>query len=79
MQLRNTATADYIPGRDANFHAWQSNFVTYANVNPAAPGLVAADMTQCRRPSPVTSCLTYTNRQSRRDDQNVATGEATLP
>lgn len=36
--------ADYIPGPDANFNAWQSNFVTYANANLAALGLVAADM-----------------------------------
>lgn len=36
--------ADYIPGPDANFQAWQSNFVTYANANLAALGLVAADM-----------------------------------
>ena len=37
--------ADYIPGPDASFQAWQSNFVTYANANLAALGLVAADMT----------------------------------
>jgi hypothetical protein len=37
--------ADYIPGPDANFQAWQSNFVTYANANLAALGLTAADMT----------------------------------
>ncbi len=37
--------ADYIPGPDANFQAWQANFVTYANANLAALGLVAADMT----------------------------------
>lgn len=37
--------ADYIPGPDASFQAWQSNFVTYANTNLAALGLVAADMT----------------------------------
>ncbi|MFO0858377.1 MAG: hypothetical protein U0640_13595 [Phycisphaerales bacterium] len=36
--------ADYIPGPDASFQAWQSNFVTYANANLAALGLVAADM-----------------------------------
>lgn len=36
--------ADYIPGPDANFQAWQSNFVTYANANLAALGLTAADM-----------------------------------
>lgn len=36
--------ADYIPGSDANFQAWQSNFVTYANANLAALGLTAADM-----------------------------------
>ena len=33
--------ADYIPGPDANFQAWQSNFVTYANANLAALGLTA--------------------------------------
>ena len=37
--------ADYIPGPDADFNVWQSNFVTYANANLAALGLVAADMT----------------------------------
>lgn len=37
--------ADYIPGPDANFNAWLANFVTYANANLAALGLVAADMT----------------------------------
>lgn len=37
--------ADYIPGPDGNFQAWQANFVTYANANLAALGLVAADMT----------------------------------
>ena len=36
--------ADYIPGPDASFQAWQSNFVTYANANLVALGLVAADM-----------------------------------
>lgn len=36
--------ADYIPGPDASFQAWQSNFVTYASANLAALGLVAADM-----------------------------------
>ena len=36
--------ADYIPGPDANFQAWQSNFVTYANANLAALGLTAPDM-----------------------------------
>ena len=37
--------ADYIPGPDANFQAWQSNFDTYANANLVALGLVAGDMT----------------------------------
>lgn len=36
--------ADYIPGPDANFNAWQTNFVAYANANLAALGLVAADL-----------------------------------
>ncbi len=37
--------ADYIPGPDADFQAWVANFVTFANANLAALGLVAADMT----------------------------------
>ncbi len=37
--------ADYIPAPDAEFNAWQSNFVTYANANLAGLGLVAGDMT----------------------------------
>jgi hypothetical protein len=36
--------ADYIPGPDADFQVWQNNFVTFANANLAALGLVAADM-----------------------------------
>jgi len=36
--------ADYIPGPDANFQAWQSNFVVYANANLLALGLTAPDM-----------------------------------
>lgn len=44
--------ADYIPGPDANFQAWQSNFVTYANANLAALGLTAADM------APITAAQT---------------------
>ena len=36
--------ADYIPGPDASFQAWQANFVAYANANLASLGLVAADM-----------------------------------
>ena len=35
--------ADYIPAPDAEFNSWQVNFVTYANANLAALGLVAAD------------------------------------
>ncbi|MCC6285068.1 MAG: hypothetical protein IT439_07155 [Phycisphaerales bacterium] len=37
--------ADYLPGPDADYQAWVTNFVTYANANLAALGLVAADMT----------------------------------
>ena len=37
--------ADYIPALDAEFNAWQANFVTYANANLAGLGLVAGDMT----------------------------------
>ena len=47
--------ADYIPGPDGSFQAWQANFVTYANANLAALGLVAADMT------PVTAAQTTWN------------------
>lgn len=36
--------ADYLPGPDADYQAWVTNFVTYANANLAALGLVAADM-----------------------------------
>lgn len=35
---------DYIPASDAEFNAWQANFITYANANQAALGLVAADL-----------------------------------
>jgi len=37
--------ADYIPAADAEFHAWQQNFVSVANANLAGLGLVAGDMT----------------------------------
>lgn len=47
--------ADYLPGPDADYQAWVSNFVTYANANLAALGLVAADMT------PVTTNQTLFN------------------
>ena len=36
---------DYIPASDAEFSAWQANFVTYANANQLALGLVPADLT----------------------------------
>lgn len=36
---------DYIPRGDAEFNGWLSNFVTYANANLAALGLVAGDLT----------------------------------
>lgn len=47
--------ADYLPGPDADYQAWVSNFVTYANANLAALGLVAADMT------PITTAQTAWN------------------
>lgn len=47
--------ADYLPGPDTNYQAWVTNFVTYANANLAALGLVAADMT------PVTTAQTAFN------------------
>ena len=46
---------DYIPGGDAEFGAWLTNFVTYANANLVALGLVAGDMT------PVTNAQTTWN------------------
>jgi|GEM_PF-4504562 len=36
---------DYLPAQDAELIAWMTNFVTYANANLAALGLVAGDMT----------------------------------
>jgi hypothetical protein len=36
---------DYIPRGDAEFNGWQANFVSYANTNLVALGLVAGDMT----------------------------------
>lgn len=47
--------ADYLPGPDADYQAWVSNFVTYANANLAALGLTAADMT------PITTAQTAWN------------------
>ncbi len=35
---------DYIPGGDAPFHAWQTNFVTYVNAHLADLGLLAGDV-----------------------------------
>ncbi len=43
---------DYIPSSDLDYQAWLLNFVTVANANLAALGLVAADMT------PVTTAKT---------------------
>ncbi len=37
--------SDYLPSQDAELVAWMTNFVTYANANLAALGLVAGDMT----------------------------------
>jgi len=36
--------SDYLPRTDGDFNAWQVNFLTYANANLAALGLVAADL-----------------------------------
>lgn len=47
--------ADYLPGPDADYQACVTNFVTYANANLAALGLVAGDMT------PVTTAQTAWN------------------
>jgi len=45
----------YIPRPDGDFNSWLVNFVTYANANLAALGLVAGDMT------PVTAAQTTWN------------------
>ena len=37
--------ADHIPSPDAEFHAWQHNYVTYANAHLVELGLVAGDLT----------------------------------
>ncbi len=45
--------ADYIPGADGAFDAWQSNFVTYATANVAALGLdplVRSSLHRVRQP-----------------------------
>ena len=72
---------DYIPASDAEFNAWQANFVTYANANLAALGLVAADLTPIVTAQPVwTGSLTahvaaQANAQSKRaakDDNRTA-------
>ncbi|MGH9895177.1 MAG: hypothetical protein ACREA0_24980, partial [bacterium] len=47
--------ADYIPGADAAFDAWQTNFVAVVNGNLAGYGLVAGDLT------PVTTAQTAWN------------------
>jgi len=36
--------ADYLSGPDADYQAWVSNFVTYANTNLVALGLTAGDI-----------------------------------
>ena len=46
---------DFIPDSDTGFQAWVANFVTYANANLAALGLVAGDMT------PITTAQTAFN------------------
>lgn len=38
--------ADFIPKSDADFDAWQINFINYASANAAALGLSSAQMTQ---------------------------------
>ena len=35
---------DYIPAGDAQFHAWQNNFVVYVNNHLVELGLVAGDV-----------------------------------
>ncbi len=36
--------ADYIPGADGEFDAWQANFVTYAGANLIGLGLVRGNI-----------------------------------
>jgi len=50
---------NFIPRGDAEFNAWQTNFVTYANVNHAALGLVPADLSLIIVTHPVWT-LTFT-------------------
>ena len=49
---RSNMPQDYIPAPDLDYQAWLVNFVTVANANLAALGLVAGDMT------PVTTAKT---------------------
>ncbi len=37
--------ADYIPGADAEFHAWKQSFVAVGNANLVGLGLIAGDLT----------------------------------
>jgi len=51
-ESESITTADDFPGPDANFQAWQSNFVVYANANLVALGLAAPDMAPITAPQP---------------------------
>lgn len=40
--------ADYIPGADGNFDAWQNNFLSYATANAVALGPPQFGDSACR-------------------------------
>jgi hypothetical protein len=62
--------ADYIPRTDANFDAWQANFVSVVNGNLAGYGLVAGDLT------PVTTAQTAWNTSFAAQQTAQAAAEA---
>jgi hypothetical protein len=73
--------ADYIPAADAEFHAWQQNFVSVANANLAGLGLVAGDMTPITAaqttwgttyPAHVTAAAAATSARTAKDGARAA-------
>lgn len=72
---------DYIPAPDAEFNAWQQNFVTYASANLAGLGLVAGDMTPITAaqttwasayPAHVTAAAAATSARAAKDGARVS-------
>jgi len=72
--------ADYIPAADAEFNAWQTNFLDYASANSVELGLDAADLTPLEAaqaewetdfPAHVTAVA---NAESARADKDEARG-----